>query len=208
MKKLFKAIMIIILLFGVYIIYQAVRFNFVWKIEIIGAYANVRLDHDIHSDNIYKVNRGGEFEVIEIYLEDNNYIWYKVKINNSKIGWIASSRTEPTVKEINNPKQEELGVETLDYNPPVIRYYHESVEFLNIDSINYKHLDATDESDFEITHEVYVETDSKEVDYTQYFIEYIAIDEYDNETRVVQEIKFIEEPTVDQVKDIKELKER
>ncbi len=209
MKNLFKIVMALILLFGAYLIIDAIMFEFAWKVEVINPSANVREEPNIHSQNIYTVARGGQFEVIDIYLDDPIYVWYHVKINNSKIGWIANPRGEnPTLKEINNPKQEEYGLEEIDYDPPVLRFFNETYEVLNIDSIDYKHLDITDDSDFEVSHNVYIEENSKEVDYTQYFIEYIATDIYDNTIIKVQEIIFTEPPLESQVKDISELKNR
>ena len=73
----------------------------------------------------------------------------------------------------------------------------------DINTINYDHLTITDDSEYKITSQVYKETCS---DYYQYWIVYTATDKYGNKGTKTQAIAFEEEPSDDDVKDLKEIR--
>lgn len=61
-------------------------------IVITNEYINVREKATAFSKKIYEVLRNEEYNVIEIYDEDERYIWYKIKFSQRRTGWVASDR--------------------------------------------------------------------------------------------------------------------
>ncbi len=175
-----------------------------WKVEIINDYINVRNNHSVYDTKIDKVEKGHKYKVIDIYLEDDNYIWYKIKLDGGKEGWIASDRSEPYVKEINNPNIS-TDKEEIDYNKPILKFYTESYETESIDTITFSHLEIIEDSEYEITYEIYKEEDPVDVPGPQYWIKYIVIDAFNNRTAKVQRIIFEENPSDDKVLDFADL---
>ena len=180
-----------------------------WRIEIAIQEVNIREDHASNSKKIGTAKKGNEYVVLEQYLEDKDFVWYKVTVGNGE-GWIASDRKDPYVVEYNNPNvsqptddpQEESAIE---YNPPVVHYYDDVYEVDRIEDINYNRLHVEDESDYKIEHIVFYEEHPIDKDEPQYWIQYIVTDVHGNQTRKVQSITFKHEPSRSQVKDFSEL---
>lgn len=204
--KAFKFIILIVIIagigFGGYKIYEKINEDkTAWKIEITNKYINVRSKHDQYEALVGKVTKGEKFKVLDIYLEDRNYVWYKIETGD-KLGWVASSRSKPYVKEVNNPNAKNTDYK-IDYANPVVKYYEEKYYAKNIDSITYDHLEITDDSKWTIKSEIYIE---ECFDYQQYWITYEVTDEFNNKTEKIQCIVFEEEPPRSKVKDLSEIR--
>jgi uncharacterized protein YgiM (DUF1202 family) len=71
-----------------------------FKITIITDYINVRNQPTTQADKAYEVIRGEKYDVIEIFDEDPNYIWYKIIYSDRRTGWIASAVEDAWVEEV------------------------------------------------------------------------------------------------------------
>ncbi len=196
-------LVIVVLIVGIFIYYKVDQKK--WKIEVISKEINYRSDHDANSNLIGKVRKGSKFKVLEVYLDDPYFIWYKVKRNMST-GWIASDRYDPYVKEINSPNSEVKEATVVDYNPPVLRFFDDVYYVKDIESINYDHLEVTDDSSYHLSHVVYYEEHPEDTDIPQYWIQYIAEDEAGNKASKIQKIVFENEPAPNKVKNFDEIK--
>ena len=181
-----------------------------WKIEIITEYINVRDNHEINSKNqIGKVLMGEKYKVLDIYLDDDKYVWYKIKVNKDVTGWISSNRNNAYVKEYNNPNvgdnTEESYKKVIDYTYPKVKYKEDVYRVYDIKSISYDHLTIEEENKYTITHKVFYEEHPTDTDIPQYWIQYIVTDEAGNTTKKVQKIEFDVEPNRDEVLDFKDL---
>lgn len=79
-----------------------IQANSDFQIEIINDYINIRKDANTDSDILGEVNKGDVYNVLDI-IGGTNYIWYKIDYKG-KIGYIASSREEPYIKELYSDK--------------------------------------------------------------------------------------------------------
>ena len=79
-----------------------IQANSDFQIEIINDYINIRKNANIESDIIGEVNKGDIYNVLDI-IGGENYIWYKIDYKG-QIGYIASSREKPYIKELYNDK--------------------------------------------------------------------------------------------------------
>lgn len=191
MKKIIILIFfVLIVVLGIFIAKMVIDNDKAWKVKIITDYINVRSDHATTSAKIDTVHEGRTYKVIEIYLEDKNYVWYKVKLDGGKEGWIASDRDEPYVEEINNPNIDIGEEETIDYKSPVIKFYEEEYKTDSIDTIDLSHLEIEEDSKYELTYEIYREENPEDRPGPQFWIKYIAVDSFDNRTVRVQRIIF------------------
>lgn len=179
-----------------------------FKVEITTPYINVRKKNSIYEARIATVRKGGVYRVLEQYNEDADYVWYKIEYEKKRYGWISSDRYEPYVKEINSPNKGEAGKHPHEYAPPVIKYYSDVYKVLDIDHINYDHLEIVEASDYTIKHYVYFDEFPKDKSESQYWIEYEAVDEFGNKSSKVQLIEFEIKPSRDEVLDIKVLEEK
>ena len=177
-----------------------------WKVEITNPTINVRSGASATDTLLGVVKQGKKYVVLDINLEDDKYVWYKIEYQRAEYGWISSLRSSPYVKEINNPDIG-TGVNKTDYKAPVVRFYDEVYYTINLKSINYNHLSITDDSMYEITHKVYFEETPVDRATHQYWIEYIVTDEFGNSTSKVQRIEFQNEPNPSEVLDFSDLKE-
>ena len=210
LKKIFWIIIILGILgalaYGGYTYYQDTK---AWKVEITAEFINVRSKHSMQGEKKGVVYKGDKYKVLDIYLDDSKYVWYRIKANKDLEGWISSDRNNPYVKEINNPKvsDEEVG-ETyeIDYKSPVVKFDYNLYVVYDIKSINYDHLTIEEDSKYTIEHKVYYEEFPTDSDIPQYWIQYIVTDEAGNQTKKVQQIKFDVEPSRDEVLDFKDLK--
>ena len=176
-----------------------------WKVEITNDYINVRKDHSVYETQIDTVYKGYTYKVIEIYLDDPNYVWYKIELDNGSEGWIASSRNEPYVKEINNPNASSEEDYFIDYKSPILRFFEDTYKTESIDTITLDHLEIIEDSEYEVTYEVYKEEEPQDVPGPQYWIQYTVVDAFDNKTVKVQRIEFEINPPDDRVLDFSEL---
>ena len=176
-----------------------------WKVEITNDYVNVRKDHSVYETQIDKVYKGDTYKVIEIYLDDPNYVWYKIELDNGSEGWIASGRNEPYVKEINNPNASSEEDYFVDYKSPILRFFEDTYKTESIDTITLDHLEIIEDSEYEVTYEIYKEEEPQDVPGPQYWIQYTVVDAFDNKTVKVQRIEFEINPPDDRVLDFSEL---
>lgn len=176
-----------------------------WKVEITNDYVNVRKDHSVYETQIDKVYKGDTYKVIEIYLDDPNYVWYKIELDNGSEGWIASGRNEPYVKEINNPNASSEEDYFVDYKSPILRFFEDTYKTESIDTITLDHLEIIEDSEYEVTYEIYKEEEPQDVPGPQYWIQYTVVDAFDNKTVKVQRIEFEITPLDDRVLDFSEL---
>lgn len=147
-----------------------------WYVEITNDYINIRSDHILYSDSLGQVKKGQKYYVEDIFLEDNKYFWYKIKISKNKTGWIANPKKNNYLIDYNNPN--DILKPTLKFNDDV--YYVNS-----INDINYKHLEVKDDKDFKISHEVFYEKEKN-----QYWIVYTVTDSVENKISKTQKIVF------------------
>lgn len=176
-----------------------------WKVEITNDYVNVRKDHSVYETQIDKVYKGDTYKIIEIYLDDPNYVWYKIELDGGSEGWIASGRNEPYVKEINNPNASSEEDYFVDYKKPILRFFEDTYKTESIDTITLDHLEIIEDSEYEVTYEVYKEEEPIDVPGPQYWIQYTVVDAFDNKTVKVQRIEFEITPPDDRVLDFSEL---
>ena len=176
-----------------------------WKVEITNDYVNVRKDHSVYETQIDKVYKGDTYKVIEIYLDDPNYVWYKIELDGGSEGWIASGRNEPYVKEINNPNASSEEDYFVDYKKPILRFFEDTYKTESVDTITLDHLEIIEDSEYEVTYEVYKEEEPIDVPGPQYWIQYTVVDAFDNKTVKVQRIEFEITPPDDRVLDFYEL---
>ena len=176
-----------------------------WKVEITNDYVNVRKDHSVYETQIDKVYKGDTYKIIEIYLDDPNYVWYKIELDGGSEGWISSGRNEPYVKEINNPNASSEEDYFVDYKKPILRFFEDTYKTESIDTITLDHLEIIEDSEYEVTYEVYKEEEPIDVPGPQYWIQYTVVDAFDNKTVKVQRIEFEITPPDDRVLDFSEL---
>ena len=165
-----------------------------WYVEITSEYINVRDDAHANANLLGKVLEGEVYEVLDMNFDNISYYWYKIDYNGND-AWIASKRKSPYLKDFNNPT---------DIATPIIKYYDDVYKVVNIDEINYKHLEVVEDRDeYEITHVVYHEVvPSKHID--QYWIEYTITDASGKSSSKLQKIEFEELPSEEEVIDFDE----
>ena len=165
-----------------------------WYVEITSEYINVRDEAHANANLLGKVLEGEVYEVLDMNFDNISYYWYKIDYNGND-AWIASKRKSPYLKDFNNPT---------DIAIPIIKYYDDVYKVVNIDEINYKHLEVVEDRDeYEITHVVYHEVvPSKHID--QYWIEYTITDASGKSSSKLQKIEFEELPSEEEVIDFDE----
>lgn len=209
MKKLFKLILFLLLvgliIGGFFWIRQKKEDNNAWKVEITNAYINVRSKANIYDAKIGTVRKGNAYKVLEQKLDDEKYVWYKIEYDKKKVGWIASDRYDPYVKEINTPESNEKHKNPLEYTPPIIKYFEDVYKVLDINHITYDHLTIEEQSEYTVKHYVYFDEKPKDKPTSQYWIEYVVEDEWGNKSSSVQLIEFEIAPSKTEVLDIKDL---
>ncbi len=178
-----------------------------WKVEIINDKINVRSKPDRFEALVGEVKKGNVYKVIDINLDDDQYVWYQIELNGSRTGWIASHRNEPYVREINNPNADDENSyeEAVDYSYPEVKYHEEEYQTESIDTIKYDHLEINSKSDYEISHKLYVEECPT---YTQYWIEYTITNKIGNSTDKLQKISFINEPNPDDITSLSKIRKK
>ena len=206
MKKAVIVIMIILIIIGGVFIAQKIKEeNESWKVEITNDFINVRSDHSRYESKLDTVNKGETYKVIDIYLKDNEFVWYKIKIRGKK-GWISSDRNNPYVKEINNPNGKGKEDYTVDYKAPIVKYYDETYKTESIDTIDTSHLEIEEDSDYDIKYQVYKEEEPEDRPGPQYWIQYTVTDSFENKTVKLQRIEFEITPADDKVLNFEDLR--
>ncbi|NLA32698.1 MAG: SH3 domain-containing protein [Mollicutes bacterium] len=209
MKKIILfAFVVVLIVVGSIILINTINYKNAWKVEVTNPYINVRKEHTLLSEKIDYITKGDDFKVLEIYLEDKAFVWYKVDLKNGRKGWIASDRRVPYVKEINNPKSEKEEDYKIDYAPPIVKYFDEYYETESIKTINYDHLTIEEESKYKVTHTVFKEEKPKDRPGPEYWIQYVVTDSFGNSASKLQRIKFEIVPEDDLVTDFSKLNRR
>ncbi len=191
MKKTFFVIVLVVVLVisGItFINYQ--KESKTWKLKVTNDLINIRENHSPYEYKLGEVKFGEKYKILDIFLEDDKYVWYKIKTDKKQTGWIASERSNPYVLESNNPKYKDIKKYKLEYQKPVVSFFEEVYETKSLKSINYDHLTIVDDSSYKITHKVYIEEAAEEEERDQYWIQYIVRDIFDNETKKIQRIEF------------------
>ncbi len=208
MKKTFFLIVVLSIL-GVagFFVFSYIKDSKTWKIEVTHSSINVREDHSPHTRLLGEVYFGDKYKVIDIYLEDLKFVWYKIKLDDKDktIGWVASARAVPYVKELNNPDERYRGEIFIDYKRPVIKYFTDDYETASLKTITYDHLEIVEDSDYTIKHLVYFEEFPKDRKGPQYWIKYIVEDEFGNKSSKVQRIIFDIAPNRNELLDFKDI---
>ena len=167
-----------------------------WYIEIISDSINIRTKPNRNSSSLGNAKKGEVYKVLDVNLDNTSLFWYQVEYGK-KTAWIASKRTSPWVKDVNNPN---------DIATPIIKFKENTYKVFSINDINYKHLEIIEDTDdYEITHVVYHEVDlSRQID--QYWILYTITDGAGKSSSKMQKIEFDETPLESQVLDFSKYK--
>lgn len=166
-----------------------------WHVEIITDFINIREAADQKSEKIGKVIENNVYKVLDIYLENNEYYFYKIEISDTKVGWIANDKkTRSYLKDINNPN---------DIATPTIRVPSKTYNVESIEDIDYNHLNVWDDKEnYVVNHEIYYEFLSTQ---KKYWIIYTITDGVGKTNSAIQEIVFSIEPDDDKTKNFEEL---
>ena len=215
MKKMLRRLLVIIVIVGlIFIAYRGITYyidwNNSWKIEVTIARINVRKTPSPFDSKLGEVNKGQKFRILDQYLEDDGFVWYKIQFRRGVEGWVASDRNSPYVKEINNPYHHTEGDRgrEIRYRAPIIKFFEDVHSTLSINTINYNHLEIIGDWDFEITHAVYFEEFPVDRDEPNYWIEYTITDEFGNTDSRIQRIIFQNPPNRSEVGCFSELQAR
>ena len=204
MKKFFTFILVILALVGAFIGAKKIkdindykkyveRVKSGWYLEVLTDELNVREEASQHSYLLDTVKKGEVLEILDYEINNTGHYWYKVKLRNTGIGWVA------------NPKKRKKYVETyngtIDVATPTIKYNESEYHVISIKDIKYDHLTAWDDSDdYEITHIICHEvTPSKNIN--QYWIKYTITDASGKSSSKRQKIIFEKTPSEDDVVD-------
>ncbi len=109
-----------------------------WHVLVLNEYLNVRKNPSVDSTQIDTVYKNEKYRAVEVNTEDDKYYWYKIELDNGKVGWIANTRDEIYLTDFNNPH---------DIKAPVITFFKPELSVDTIDDINYDHLEVSDDSD-------------------------------------------------------------
>ncbi len=207
-----KKIIVIIILLGAFgfIGYKTCKYiaeeKKSFKVEITSDEINIRDDKTIWTRKLGTVKKGEKYKVLEVYLDDPTYVWYKISLGKDSSGWISSKRKSPNVTEINNPNASDYSGGVVDYARPIIKFYTNDYYVHDINSINSNHLEIIEISDYTINYEVYYEEHPTDRDVPQYWIKWIVEDANGYKSSKMQRIIFEVEPDASQVKLFSELK--
>ena len=98
----------------------------------------------------------------------------------------------------------------VDYNPSTLKILLDVYEFNTINDVNYDNVYVKDESHYTLSHKVFYEEHPEPEENNpnpppQYWIQFIAVDDYGNTTKKVQHVVFKVEPKRSEVLDFSEL---
>lgn len=170
-----------------------------WYVEILNEYINIRESADPKSTKIGQVNKGSIYEVLEMNFDNEEFYFYKIKIDETRTGWIANERENRSyLNDVNNPN---------DIASPSIKFSTDIYFVDTIANINYDHLEVWDDkAGYIVTHEVYHEVVPEE-NKDQYWIKYTVTDAAGKSDSKTQKIVFTIIPKESEVLDF-ELFER
>lgn len=183
MKKFLTIILVIALVAGGGILYYKKKHNFngKWYIEVIYTEVNLRSKPDVFSNIVSSVKKGEKYLVEDINLEDNRFIWYKIKN-----GWVANPRVAHNyLNDYNNPN---------DIYSPTLKYNVSTYHAKDINSINYDHLECWDDKSYTLSHQVYIDKNN-ETGEIKYWIKYTITDTAGRTASKTQRITFDTNPT-------------
>lgn len=161
-------------------------------VEVTNEYINIREESKQLSNNLGRVKKGEKYLVYDVNSSDGSYIWYKIKYDKDKYGWIANKKGSPYLNEYNNPE---------DVSNPTIKILYLPYQAKNINSIGFENLEVWDDKGTpEITYEIYHEVkESEGID--QYWILYTVTDEIGKTAQKLGSIEFETKPSEYLVKD-------
>ncbi len=161
-------------------------------VEVTNEYINIREESKQLSNNLGRVKKGEKYLVYDVNTSDGSYIWYKIKYDKDKYGWIANKKGSPYLNEYNNPE---------DVSNPTIKILYLPYQAKNINSIGFENLEVWDDKGTpEITYEIYHEVkESEGID--QYWILYTVTDEVGKTAQKLGSIEFETKPSEYLVKD-------
>lgn len=161
-------------------------------VEVTNEYINIREESKQLSNNLGRVKKGEKYLVYDVNSNDGSYIWYKIKYDKDKYGWIANKKGSPYLNEYNNPE---------DVSNPTIKILYLPYQAKNINSIGFENLEVWDDKGTpEITYEIYHEVkESEGID--QYWILYTVTDEVGKTAQKLGSIEFETKPSEYLVKD-------
>ena len=161
-------------------------------VEVTNEYINIREESKQLSNNLGRVKKGEKYLVYDVNSSDGSYIWYKIKYDKDKYGWIANKKGSPYLNEYNNPE---------DVSNPTIKILYLPYQSKNINSIGFENLEVWDDKGTpEITYEIYHEVkESEGID--QYWILYTVTDEVGKTAQKLGSIEFETKPSEYLVKD-------
>ncbi len=161
-------------------------------VEVTNEYINIREESKQLSNNLGRVKKGEKYLVYDVNSSDGSYIWYKMKYDKDKYGWIANKKGSPYLNEYNNPE---------DVSNPTIKILYLPYQAKNINSIGFENLEVWDDKGTpEITYEIYHEVkESEGID--QYWILYTVTDEVGKTAQKLGSIEFETKPSEYLVKD-------
>lgn len=161
-------------------------------VEVTNEYINIREESKQLSNNLGRVKKGEKYLVYDVNSSDGSYIWYKIKYDKDKYGWIANKKGSPYLNEYNNPE---------DVSSPTIKMLYLPYQAKNINSIGFENLEVWDDKGTpEITYEIYHEVkESEGID--QYWILYTVTDEVGKTAQKLGSIEFETKPSEYLVKD-------
>lgn len=161
-------------------------------VEVTNEYINIREESKQLSNNLGRVKKGEKYLVYDVNTSDGSYIWYKIKYDKDKYGWIANKKGSPYLNEYNNPE---------DVSNPTIKILYLPYQAKNINSIGFENLEVWDDKGTpEITYEIYHEVkESEGID--QYWILYTVTDGVGKTAQKLGSIEFETKPSEYLVKD-------
>ncbi len=161
-------------------------------VEVTNEYINIREESKQLSNNLGRVKKGEKYLVYDVNSSDGSYIWYKIKYDKDKYGWIANKKGSPYLNEYNNPE---------DVSNPTIKILYLPYQAKNINSIGFENLEVWDDKGTpEITYEIYHEVkESEGID--QYWILYTVTDGVGKTAQKLGSIEFETKPSEYLVKD-------
>ena len=161
-------------------------------VEVTNEYINIREESKQLSNNLGRVKKGEKYLVYDVNSSDGSYIWYKIKYDKDKYGWIANKKGSPYLNEYNNPE---------DVSNPTIKILYLPYQAKNINSIGFENLEVWDDKGTpEITYEIYHEVkESEGID--QYWILYTVTDKVGKTAQKLGSIEFETKPSEYLVKD-------